>query len=617
MIFAGISLAQFAALFGGGSAFIVLVYLLRFRRRGKLISSDLIWRRVLIRQRTILNELLSILVQILLLLLICLALLDPRTEVEQVRPRLIVIGIDTSLSMAAREPGGARIDLARRQARELLDNLGPNDEALLLAAGDRVSALTGFSSRRSVLDAALKSIQPAGVDGDLRQVLEYARDAFAFRAPPENAQRLVVIFSDRPAPKLEDDEPTLQWVRIGSSLPNLAITAFDVRQTFNQAPGNEVFVRVVNFSDTAANATLNVYTPDKLVGREALALQPGGEFHKVYFLPIEVSGRLVAGLNDAQLESGADALVLDDMAYAVLPGAEPVDVLLVTRENRYVRSALEINPLVRLRNVSPEGFTASQARGADVVILDRVSAGEVPAHTVEIFPPTGGAFDAAQPVEQPVLTSWDGEHPLLRYVTLGDLEIGEARPLQARPGDKSLIDTFEGSLLLVRRDGRFNRVALGFDLTRSDLPLRVAFPVFMHNMVWWLGGMEASQLPSRTPVGQSATIATSGDLEQLTLVGPSDREYVAAGGAGRVSFMPPLPGFYSYDLGEGAPRWCAASLINPRESDLSVAADADGAIELAAAVQIPQQRVFWPWLALMALLLAAGDWVLFHGGRLA
>lgn len=619
MIFAGIPFATFLTLFGAGAGAIILIYILRLRRRGIRISSDFIWRRVLTRQYSFLSELISLLVQILILFLICLALMDPRTELPEIERRFVILAFDTSLSMAAKEPGGTRLDRAKREAGKFLDHLGPDDEAMILAVGRRLNALTGFTSDRVILDRALKSLNVSGVDGDTDIALAYASDAFEFRDPPEGSAKRVVVFTDRPRPENAklDETVLVDWAVIGSSASNLAITAFDVRQTFNQAPGNEVFVRVHNYSEGEAAATLNVYTPEKLVGREKIKLEPGGTFSKVYFLPIDVTGRLMAGLNDILMQRGLDALPYDDVAFAVLPSLKPINVLLVSSGNRYLESALRMNPLVRLRVVPPSGYSNGLAASNRVVILDCVSPGDVPAHAVYIYPASGGPFALAPEIEKPVLTTWEGGHPLLRYVTLNDLEIARARPLKIKQGDDSLIETFDGSLLLVRQEGRYKRVALGFDLTKSDLPLRVAFPVFVHDLIWWLGGFEASELPSRTPLGERAVIAAEDNRTELELTGPGELQVMAAGSDGRVGFVPQVPGFYEYDLGDSVKRWSAAALLNPNESDLAEIAEAGSIDVLEKAREMPAQRVFWHWLILAAFVLALIDWLLFQSGKLA
>ena len=84
-----------------------------------------------------------------------------------------------------------------------------------------------------------------------------------------------------------------------------------------------------------------------------------------------------------------------------------------------------------------------------------------------------------------------------------------------------------------------------------------------------------------------------------------------------MSFFPELPGFYSYSL-EGRPEaHLAAAMLDPSESDLSAKAQRVEPRALEQAREIPKQKIFWHWLVLAALALAAVDWVLFHSGRLA
>lgn len=105
--------------------------------------------------------------------------------------------------------------------------------------------------------------------------------------------------------------------------------------------------------------------------------------------------------------------------------------------------------------------------------------------------------------QQPEVVDWARQHPLLQFVELADLQIEEALTLQPQDGVQSLIDGDGFSLMSVIDEPSLRVVTLAFDLMRSDLPLRVAFPVLINNLLRWLhpegDGMVAGQVQAGTP----------------------------------------------------------------------------------------------------------------------
>src|SRR5207249_4655224 len=74
--------------------------------------------------------------------------LRPYVQRADARPpggRLVLV-LDVSASMQAREAGETRFDVARRRARGLVDALAPGDEAKLVTAADRAHVVLGWTA---------------------------------------------------------------------------------------------------------------------------------------------------------------------------------------------------------------------------------------------------------------------------------------------------------------------------------------------------------------------------------------------------------------------------------------------------------------------------------------
>jgi hypothetical protein len=89
-------------------------------------------------------------------------------------------------------------------------------------------------------------------------------------------------------------------------------------------------------------------------------------------------------------------------------------------------------------------------------------------------------------VRFPKNLDWNKKSPLMANVDLGGLIVEQAASLRADPSMQAVIESTRTGLMYVYEDGGFRAVFLGFDITRSDLPLKVAFPVLMSNIINWL-----------------------------------------------------------------------------------------------------------------------------------
>jgi hypothetical protein len=86
------------------------------------------------------------------------------------------------------------------------------------------------------------------------------------------------------------------------------------------------------------------------------------------------------------------------------------------------------------------------------------------------------------------LRSLDARDPLLRGVALDGVTIEHATVAAPPPGARALVDLDGGTVVLAGGAGGRAFVYLGIDPARSDLVLRVAFPVLVANALHALAG---------------------------------------------------------------------------------------------------------------------------------
>ena len=616
MTFRGLSLSQFGMLFGALAVALGLIYILRYRRRGRVISSTLIWKRVVGAKRSIWSEVLAFLIHLLLLGIIAFALTDPSPATSSIKRRFVAVVIDQSISMSATVGEKTRMDLAAQQAWDLLESLRQVDRAMIVAAGPQVRAITGFTNNPDTLKTALEGIKPVGRAPKLAEAFSYVHNAFAFLMPTSGDSLHLFLFTDRPddaiLPVLEGVDTRV--IGVGTPAQNTGIVAFDVRKPFNTTGGHELLVRVANFGDSPSRSRMIVYTPTATVGKLDLALDPGQNETLHYYLPFGVQGKVTALLQEVTYEQGGDALLTDNAAFAFIHEQRKIRVLLVTQSNLFLQKALSLNPQVALSVMDPTAYTHAKSYGVDAVIFDDFTPPKPPpTHAIYIHP-DGAPFTRAPKVEKPELTGWRDGHPIVRYIKLNDLEIKQAHPLVVEKGDTVIAEHYKNAMILVKQMAGHKMVGIGFNLKESDLPLRIAFPIFFHNVISWFAESDSAERRTTHQIGQPVALPVTSDAAAVVMTGPLNASETLYSKSGIATSVPSRPGFYHY-TDNGKEKFFAVSLIDAAETDLS-GARSDPNPPFSDVVGQARTEKFWPFLILLAFALVVFDFWLYNNGKL-
>ncbi len=620
MIPQGIAWASFAKLYGAAVAVTTLIFLVRFARRGRAVSSTLIWEKVMRSNRSLWRELISYLLQLAILFCICLALVDLQPKPETLHRRWVGLIFDTSESMAARDGEASRLRLAEREGWRLVSQLGAADHAMIVSASVDVLTLTPFTTNKTELTRALPKLQANGARPKIAEAISYLLSAFDYADLAPTDEKHIYVFTDRPdeikAPSAAG--VTFRVIGIGRPAANLALTSFDVRRTLNMTNLHEALVRVRNFSGTSASAELVLFTPQQRLGAEAVALPPGGVFSKVIGLPFNTAGKVTAVLEHPRFAGGGtDALASDDVAFSFVPPSERTRVVLVTKNNPFLYNALALNPEVELQAVQPGEYQQGLTATAKVAIFDNYTPPTLPlCNAVYFHPAPGGPFQVLKDEKaKPETNGWADGHPLLRHVKLDTLAIETSRVLVPGPADVVLLGHYENALMLLHpAEGRF-LLGIGFELTKTDLPLYSAFPILLHNIVQVFSHEVMEDPVTNYRLGELVELHLAGNKPAVTLVDPLQKQINVPVRGGLALFRPTVPGFYAY-ADAGVARVFAANLLDEEESNLTQAKP--GALpEWKTVHQQQSAEGPRPWLILVALLLVAGDMVLFFNGRIS
>ena len=585
---------------------LVVLYLLRVRRREYVVSSVLLWVRsqpswAAFRPSRRIERSLLLLLQIVAAAGLAAALAQPALLGWTAGSGDVVLVLDGSMSMRARDVPPTRFDRARAEARDVLARLGPGHRAALVLAAAHPLVLVPPTADRGRLEAALAQAQPWDVAGDVRGAVDLAAQLV-----PGGRGR-ILVWTDA-ARSSVPAFPNVTARVLGTADDNTGLVALRVLRDGETV---QALVRITNFGRAAVRAPLRVTRDGAAVYGTTLALAAGETRTVVFPVSAPQTG---AGVLRAQLDV-RDALPDDKTAEALLAPAPLPSVLLVGPDDPPLERLLRVAPVSRAevtRETDPAAW-----RGYDVVILDRVTTGAVPPGrylAIGTVPPNLPANPSGV-VDAPDIATWDRRDPVLRFVDFGDVHV--RRALRLAPESGHVLAAGPSPLLWAYEGRGLRAIVLAFGLADSDLPQHVAFPVLVVNSLAWLGG-DAGGLQA----GQTLEVPAAGS-DRAVLLRPDGTRIGVPARDGVFSFALPRAGVYR--LMTPAGERAVSVSVGSEAAGLIAPGGACGAGESCAggaASQSPVQRVLarlalWPWLVLGAVAVALGEWALAtrrHGG---
>lgn len=652
---------------------LLLLYFLKLRRREELVSSTLLWKRAVQDlqvnapfQRLRKNLLLFL--QLLILAAAILALARPIVPTAVADAERVVILIDRSASMNAREEYGTRLEEAKEQAVRLVRTLNQRTggwrsffsfggaraqtRVMVIAFNDRASIVSPFTTNTGELVDLIRRIEPTDGGTDLREALDLAG---AYMAPPtrlspgmestpvspEAPANLVLISDGRIAnlDKVVLRGGTMDLIRVGSARDNVGITALRTQRNYERPERLNAFMTVQNFGPNPVSTDVSIYVdgvlrsvqPVTLGGRTQPASAVGQtqpaetEDESVRAIPFELALDRGA-LLEARLSRG-DALSADNSAYAVVPPPRRQRVLVVT-DGKYpfLDSVIRGLPLQEFPFVTPAQYEASAAHYAtdgqsnfDVVIFDKYAPAALPAGNYLFLGalPKVPALTAGAKAEKHPIIWWDETHAVLRYVALDFVYVAESQGVGLPPEAEVLAEGPKGPVLFrYAAEGR-HYLVVTFAIENSTWWSKLSFGVFVYNAIRYLGGGEAEGGLGAVRPGETLRIAMSPDRRETRLHRPDGASVVLMADAAGVAYYGGTErvGVYRADGAVAGRDQFAVNLEDDHESNI---APPEGPLTVenrplteTAAIKTTTPEV-WRWFVGAALVLVFLEWWIYN-----
>ena len=459
---------------------LVALYMLRSRRLRVDVPSTMLWQDVgasvssaIPWQRLKVTPLLIL--QLIALALLVVALARPFFAQETLLGPHTVLVVDTSGSMAT----GNRFDRAIARAMELSADVTESNLVSIVEAGPAPRVVLAFSRDADTVAAALLSLGPTGGVEKLDEGLRLARGL----ETPDRPTSILVLSDGGPEGAALAAEPVVgaTHLRFDDRPNNVGIAAFSTDASTEGIP--RLFVELANWSEQATSESVQISVNGLPAASLSIDLEPLARGRAI--LPIDAGAGDVV---EATRMGDRDGNPLDDSAVLMMASSQVRSVSLIGEGSTF------LDALIR----SVPDFVPAAGAEPDLVIVDGGTLPDIdrPAWLIRPDTPPDGVTVAGTAQNLVVTFQQPGE-PLLDQLDLSELVVGEAQIVEA-PAWLPIVRAGDTPLILVGTVNGHRAVYFTFDITHSNLPVQLAFPILGARIFEFLAGTSPAAVTSET-----------------------------------------------------------------------------------------------------------------------
>lgn len=608
---------------------IVLFYMLKLKRQRKLVASTLLWRRAvedLVANapfQKLRNNLLMYL-QLLIIAAMILALARPVMRLAMQRGTTLVLLVDQTASMQATDGGGMnRFERAKEHAYTLIEQMANNDNMTVIGFSNTSSIIQTATGDKALLRDAVRNMSVTDTEADLRftsLIVESITttpegEEGSFRRPKGDAK--TIILSDGGIGDVSQvfaNVGTIEFVSVGEGSDNMGIVGMDVRESFTSVENlreNQVFVSIRNSFAEEKTATVEL-----LLGTQSFDVREATISANSTGSVVFTAGADVSGIATARIVGMRDLLQIDDAAGAVIKPPREISILVVSTGNYFLEQALAADPSVQVRSVHPTDFEAIREE-YDLTVFDNASTGSLGSGTylfINSIPPNLG-YEESGTEQNPQIIDWNRVHPVMRFVNMDRVLIGNAKKITAPTGTLALVESSETDLITVHETETRRVITVGFDIFKSYWPVDVSFPIFVSNVIDFSrrGGSESAR--AAYPTGATIPVLLPRGAASARVRMPDGREEPLEFAGSSVAYFSSTgtEGIYTALFDDGSTRDYAVNLMSELESTLTPAEEITLGGQTISGTESPAKsnQEVWPWLALLALGVLMVEWTVY------
>jgi len=365
-------------------------------------------------------------------------------------------------------------------------------------------------------------------------------------------------------------------------------------------------LEIINFNAAPVDCPTRLLIDNTILFSAPVSLQ--AQEKKILIFPY--SG-LITGIAKAFLDIDDDFSV-DNQAFLSLNASKDIWILLVSKGNYFLEKLLDAYPNFKVNSVKeiiPSSWNEQTLRH-DLVIVDRMGFPETQKGNfllINAYSPSIPLVKTGE-ISFPQNINWDHENPLMANVDIGGLIIEQAASLQAGKHLDPVIESPHTGLLYTYEKEGLRAVMLGFDITRSDLPFKIAFPVMMSNIINWLNPHKLEFSTLQTRAGEPFDIYLDPQTETFHTRAPREKWEKQQAVTNPFSYTRThRVGIYSiYE--KDKQRYFTVNLADEFESDISTSSIESKPAEQPLPEEISARHPLWAGFLLLGLVVLFLEW---------
>ncbi|MFD2045787.1 VWA domain-containing protein [Ornithinibacillus salinisoli] len=582
---------------------IILFYLFRKQYDKHVISSTLLWHQVMQEWQATkwwrkLQRHLLMYLQLIILLLLMIALTRPFIGLSEYSGEHIIVIMDTSASMTAEEEESSRLQMAKEEVKDIIDQLD-NQMMTVVLAEESPRILYSNETIKNRMIHAIEDLDTSYQVSDVNKAVQLANQILA------SSTGEIHVFSDRvEADQIRDNflNYDLTIHNIGSSHANLSLHTFGVSEREGKVNG----ILTVN----------SEYTEEQLVritiesdGEELRQIQELLEPNKltqlsVEDLPTKPYYKAVITTND---DYQADNTSISFLQKTVNPS-----LYLVGDVNPFVVRALNYfkTDIIQVENGAdvPDDATG-------IFILEDVPDDQWPNGPLFLLNPRKeGPFDVKEKQDLQSGLRVLKEDPLLNFVDLEEVYIQKSIPYESSQLE-TLVSTDDTPIISKGyHDGR-PVIVLGVDIIDTDWPLHTGFPIFLYNSIQYL--TEQQEILGYVKPNEQITIAYNANATQGSIVDENNDKLIDLNVDDGIFQAPNEPGLYRIQeiIGDRTKERLVAVTLDQEEHH--IVPSESFAIELDqedSSVNEQKPNEIWAWITIIAFIVLLLEWEVYRRG---
>ncbi|MGL5380048.1 vWA domain-containing protein [Clostridium sp.] len=450
---------------------LIMLYILKRKYKEEVISSSLLWNEVYKNTRATtpwekFRKNIMFLLQLLALLGIIFALMNPFLKFGGSSYKNVVIVLDNTASMAAKYSDNTRLQEAKKLINDYL-NSSKNGVNPYVVTFDGTGNLlwTGEEGKGDGLEELINGVAQSYSSGDINGVLPLVKAIG--EGIGEEYETLIFTDSEVNLGDLNGKVVSLANSGLNGSIDNISHKFFGEKA--------KIIATISNRGEGVYEGDFSLYNGDELINVEALTLQKGEK--KTLTFDIEnFKGEVLKG----EL-SKKDIILEDNTYYHVIGDTKTKKVLLVTEENVFLEKAFGSMKNIELFKTN-DVSNLTEADKYDLYVFDGTMPLTMPSSGSILFvnPTSNEYFRVLEGGEMGEAKAIEGE--MSNYLDSVEFTLSNYQSIDVPYWGRGFLSIDEKTIAFKGEFEGRQIAAMSFDLHSSDLALKKEFPILMYEL---------------------------------------------------------------------------------------------------------------------------------------